>query len=62
MVIEPGFVATDMVLHRGDLIPEHCIQPGDIAEAALLPLRMGANAVPLEVVMKVVLSPYKPKK
>ncbi|KAL4458634.1 hypothetical protein ABPG75_013499 [Micractinium tetrahymenae] len=52
MVIEPGFVATDMVLHLGKLLPELCIQPSDIAEAALLPLRLGSNAVPLELVMK----------
>ena len=47
------------VLPKGNLIPERCIQPQDIAEAAMLPLRMSANAVPLELVMKVVLSPYK---
>lgn len=60
MVIEPGFVATDIVLHRGDLDPQRCIQPADVAQAALpvLPVRLSPGAVPLELVMRVVLSPY----
>lgn len=41
------------VLHNDKLIPERCIQPSDIAEAALLPLRLSPDAVPLELVMKV---------
>lgn len=58
-VIEPGFVATDMVVHNPHLLPERMIRPEDVAEAALLPLRLGPNATPLEVTLKVTQSPYK---
>lgn len=58
-VIEPGFVATEMVVHNERLLPERMIRPEDVAEAALLPLRLGPNAVPLELVLKVTQSPYK---
>ena len=48
MVIEPGYVATDMVLAGGGgaLIAERMIQPADVAEAALLPARLSPAAVP----------------
>jgi len=59
MVIEPGFVATEGVLQLGCFDPELLMQPADVAEALLLPLRMGPNAVPLEVAMEVVRSPEK---
>lgn len=58
-VIEPGFVATDMVVHNERLIPDRIIKPEDVAEAALLPLHLSPNAVPLEMTLKCVLSPYK---
>jgi hypothetical protein len=61
MVIEPGYVATDMVLAGGGgaLIAERMIQPADVAEAALLPARLSPAAVPVELVMRVVMMPYK---
>lgn len=46
---DPSCIGTS----REDLIAERMIQPSDIAEAALLPLRLSPDAVPLEVVMKV---------
>ncbi|KAI7840700.1 hypothetical protein COHA_005622 [Chlorella ohadii] len=59
MVIEPGFVATDMVVHNERLVPDKMIKPEDVAEAALLPLHLGPNATPLELTLKCVLRPYK---
>lgn len=58
-VIEPGFVATDMVVHNERLVPDKMIKPEDVAEAALLPLHLGPNATPLELMLKCVLRPYK---
>ncbi len=58
-VIEPGFVATDMVIHKERLAPDRMIKPEDVAEAALLPLHLGPTATPVELTLKCVLRPYK---
>lgn len=52
-VIEPGFVDTPMVAGV-EADHELFIKPQDVAEAALLPFRMG-NAVSQEVVLRLVL-------
>ena len=59
-VIEPGFVATEMVAGNARLLPDKMIKAEDVAEAALLPLVLGPRAAPVELVMKVLPSPYKP--
>lgn len=59
LVLEPGFVATDMTVHQEGVLPERMIQPQDMALAALLPFRMSAAAQPLEVVLKLAKGAYK---
>ena len=59
MVIEPGFVATDMTVHQKGVIPDLMIQQEDMAAAALLPFKMSAQGLPLEVVLKLAKSAYK---
>lgn len=51
-VIEPGYVNTPMVK---DVPGDHTlfIQPEDVAEAAMLPFRLG-DATPVEVVLRMV--------
>lgn len=50
-----------MVAHNPGLLPDKMIRPEDVAEAALLPLHLGPSAVPVEVTLKCVPSPYKTK-
>ncbi|GAB4823798.1 hypothetical protein N2152v2_010844 [Parachlorella kessleri] len=59
MVIEPGFVATDMTVHQEGVNPDLMIRQEDMAAAALLPFKMSATGLPLEVVLKLAKSPYK---
>jgi NAD(P)-dependent dehydrogenase (short-subunit alcohol dehydrogenase family) len=59
MVIEPGFVATDMTVRQEGVVPERMIRPEDVASAALLPFEMKGEGVPVEVVLKLALSAHE---
>lgn len=39
---------------RDDLYHEKMIQPSDIAEAALLPFKVSANCLPVEIDLKLI--------
>lgn len=52
MLINPAFVNTPMVCDRPGVIPENMIQPKDVAEVALLPLRLSATCVPTEITLR----------
>lgn len=60
-LISPAFVATDMVVHQPNVIPENMIKPEDVAEAALLPLRTSSACVPQEITLRLTLSAYQSK-
>lgn len=42
-----------------EMHPQHMIQPGDVAAAALLPFRLSAAADPLEVVLNRLQTPFE---
>lgn len=58
-MIEPGFVATEALMRAEGMAPENMLKPGDVVEAALLPLQLGPDAVPLELRMNCMQSPFK---
>eukprot|EP00921_Rhytidocystis_pertsovi_P002834 GHVQ01004774.1.p1 GENE.GHVQ01004774.1~~GHVQ01004774.1.p1 ORF type:complete len:219 (+),score=25.47 GHVQ01004774.1:481-1137(+) len=66
MLINPAFVATEMVLGDGQqptrLIAERMLQPEDVAEVAMLPFRTSSSCCPEEVTMRLTLSPFREDK
>lgn len=44
---------------EGKFIPERCLQPTDIAEAAMLALRTSSACVPSEITLRLTLSAAK---
>mmetsp|Transcript_17828 Transcript_17828/g.47052 ORF Transcript_17828/g.47052 Transcript_17828/m.47052 type:complete len:243 (-) Transcript_17828:34-762(-) len=60
-LINPAFVNTPLVATMGhpNLLPERMIQPEDVAEVCLLPIRMTAGCVPSEVTLRLTLSAFK---
>eukprot|EP01059_Diplonema_ambulator_P015325 TRINITY_DN26441_c0_g1_i1.p1 TRINITY_DN26441_c0_g1~~TRINITY_DN26441_c0_g1_i1.p1 ORF type:complete len:241 (+),score=100.64 TRINITY_DN26441_c0_g1_i1:57-779(+) len=61
MVINPGFVNTDMV-GNPDLLTDRMIQPKDIADVAMLPFNLSSGCVPEEITLRLTLSPFAEKK
>uniref|UniRef100_A0A7S1SJW2 3-oxoacyl-[acyl-carrier-protein] reductase n=1 Tax=Tetraselmis chuii TaxID=63592 RepID=A0A7S1SJW2_9CHLO len=63
VLINPGFVNTDMVTSRpalvGQLIPERMIQPSDIADAVSFVLNSSPGCVPEEMNLRLGLSAFK---
>ena len=54
VIIHPGMVRTDMTTKHStdDDVKKRMIQPTDIAEAALLAVRMSPSAVPNEITVR----------
>eukprot|EP00916_Digyalum_oweni_P024821 GHVL01041000.1.p1 GENE.GHVL01041000.1~~GHVL01041000.1.p1 ORF type:complete len:241 (+),score=35.63 GHVL01041000.1:28-750(+) len=59
LLINPAFVATDMVIHRPNLVPENMIQADDVAQVACLPFTTSKGCCPQEVTLRLTLSAYK---
>ena len=55
--IHPAAVNTPMT--EGMFVPERCLQPSDIAEAAMLALRVSSSCVPSEITLRLTLSAAK---
>lgn len=63
VLINPGFVNTDMVTNRpalaGQIMPERMIQPSDIADAVYFVLKSSPGCVPEEINIRLGLSAFK---
>eukprot|EP00930_Biecheleria_cincta_P042921 TRINITY_DN29532_c0_g2_i1.p1 TRINITY_DN29532_c0_g2~~TRINITY_DN29532_c0_g2_i1.p1 ORF type:complete len:242 (+),score=41.14 TRINITY_DN29532_c0_g2_i1:74-799(+) len=60
VLINPAFVNTPLVVGDNRLIPERMIQPEDVAEVCMLPVKMSAGCVPSEVTLRLTLSAIQP--
>merc|ERR1719373_441503 len=49
MLINPAYVNTKMASSVPNTIPDNMIRPSDVAEVALLPLRVSQACVPTEI-------------
>mmetsp|Transcript_91191 Transcript_91191/g.266948 ORF Transcript_91191/g.266948 Transcript_91191/m.266948 type:complete len:242 (-) Transcript_91191:44-769(-) len=58
-LVSPAFVNTPLVAHHENVIPERMIQPNDLAEVCLLPFRMSAACVPVEVTLRLTRSAFR---
>jgi len=58
MLINPAFVNTAFVNTLPGVVPENMIHPKDVAEVALLPLRVSATCVPTEITLRLAQKGY----
>lgn len=58
MLINPGFVATDMTQGISGVIPERMLQTADVAEAAMLAIRTSPACCPQEITLRLTRSAY----
>lgn len=59
MLINPDCVGTAMLANSPNAICENMIQPKDVAEVALLPLRVSGTCIPTEVTLRLAKSAFK---
>lgn len=58
VLINPAFVATDMTTHVEGADRDRMLQPGDIAEAAMLAVRTSPACCPEEITLRLTRSPF----
>jgi len=58
MHINPAFANTALVASQPNAVADHMIQPKDVAEVALLPLRVSSTCVPTEITLRLAQKEY----